>query len=79
MVIPVGSFGLSFGIWEDDDIETQLNRQGLTLSIHADLTQERANALADLYVCGYLTASEVDKARNRLFKDIKSKVKPLTT
>ena len=76
MTIPKGSFGISFGGLQDS-LETQLNKQGLTLSNETDLIQDCADAITTLYICGYLTETETDKARTRLFKDIKRKVKPL--
>lgn len=70
------SFAVSFG-GLCDDLEIQLNRQGLTLGSHAELMNRDAHEIARLRIRGLLTEVESGKARNRLFKEIGKHVKPV--
>ena len=72
------SYGLTFGAMADD-IEVQLQRQGLTLG-SKDAThriQRWADEITNLGIHGLLTGAERDCARKRLIKEIKPLVRSL--
>lgn len=60
-----------------DDIEVQLQRQGLTLGNRAERTQRWANEITSLRIHGLLTEAESDRARRRLWKELTQAVRPL--
>ena len=61
-----------------DPIEEQLQRQGLTLGDYAQRVGRWAAEISDLRIHGLLTEAESDRARNRLMKELKAAVKPVS-
>ena len=71
------SFGLCLSALADD-LEVQLQKQGLTLGDQAQLLQRHADAITLLRIHEVITGAESDRARERLFKRIRRTVQPLT-
>lgn len=69
-------YGVEFGALADD-IEVQLQRQGVTLGDRAPLFERWATEIYSLRIHGLLTESESDRARKRLWKELTATVKPL--
>lgn len=60
-----------------DKLEKQANEQGYTLEDKADAFQKRRDAIATLMFGDILTDSQIDKAYQKLHKQVLKSLKPL--